>query len=112
MKVTITSIELKGPFKFFALSYRAMHILRQLKATNCRAMRKRGYRIKHYTMTLWDSEQAPREFAMSGAHRDAMKASKELAREIRTITYDADTLPDWKTAETLLEQGHIIRYEA
>ena len=27
MKVTITSIELKGPFKFFALSYRAMNIL-------------------------------------------------------------------------------------
>ena len=112
MKVTITSIELKGPFKFFALSYRAMNILRQLKATNCRAMKKKGIWIKHYTMTLWDSEQDLKEFATSGPHLDAMKASREIAKEIRTITYDADSLPDWKTAEALLEKGHIIRYES
>nr|WKN34264.1 DUF3291 domain-containing protein [Tunicatimonas sp. TK19036] len=110
MKVTITSIELKGPFKFFALSYRAMHILRQLKATNCLAMKKRGYWIKHYTMTLWKSEQDLKKFAMSGAHLAAMKASKSLAKEIRTITYEADSLPDWPTAEIMLKKAHVIHY--
>ena len=60
-------------------------------------------------MTLWENEKALKDFASSGAHRDAMKASKDIAKEIRTITYDADSLPDWKTAK-VLEQGNVIRY--
>lgn len=110
MKVTITSIELKSPFKFFVLSKNAMYILRQLRATNCVQMKKRGFWMKHYTMTLWNNEQELKDFAMSGAHLQAMKASKSIAREIRTLTIDADVLPDWKTAIHLLASAKPIRY--
>jgi hypothetical protein len=111
MKVTITSLELKGPFKFFALSYKAMKIVGQLKTANCVKFKKRGLWTKHYTMSLWTSEQDLRTFSTSGAHLEAMKSSKEIAREIRTYTYDATSLPDWKTAkELLLEKGRVIRY--
>lgn len=110
MKATITSIELKGFFKFFALSAAALSIIKQLKSTNYKDFKKRGFLKKHYTMTLWNSEAELKEFAKSGAHLEAMKKSKNIAREIRTITIDADALPSWKEAKKLLENAKIIRY--
>ena len=110
MKITITSIELKGPLKFFLLSANAFKILKQLKATSYKDFRKRGIWTKHYTMTLWNSEQELKDFARSGAHSDAMKRSKDLAKEIRTYTYDGDKLPDWNEAKKLLEQAKIYRF--
>ncbi len=110
MKITITSIELKNPFKFFALSKNAMYILRQLKATQCKQMKKSGFWMKHYTMTLWNNEQELKAFAMGGAHLQAMKNGKNIAKEIRTLTLDADELPDWKTAKKLLLTAKPIRY--
>lgn len=110
MKVTITSLELKGAFNFFALSSKALKITRQLKTTNCVAFKKQGLWKKHYTMTLWNSEEELKDFARSGAHLAAMKSSAEIAKEIRTLTMDADKLPSWKEAKTLLEKGKVYRY--
>ena len=42
MKATITSIELKGPLKFFALSAEALSIIKQLKTANCKDFKKKG----------------------------------------------------------------------
>lgn len=102
MKVSITSIKLKGPLKFFILSYQAMQILKQLKSTNYKDFKKRGVWTLHYTMTLWENEANMNAFARSGAHLEAMKKSKEIAKEIRIYTYDADVLPSWKEAKQLL----------
>src|SRR5688500_4883894 len=111
MKVTITSIELKSPFKFFALSYRAMNILKQLSATNCLKKKSRGFWTKHYTMTLWENEHDLKTFAKSGSHLEAMKNSASIAKEIRTLTLDADKLPDWKEAKSLLKkQGRALNF--
>ena len=110
MKVNITSIELKGPFKFFALSSRALKIIRQLKATNCTKYKTVGVWTKHYTMSLWNSETELKEFARSGAHLEAMKGSAQIAKEIRTLTIDADSLPNWKEAKKLLENGKVIKF--
>ena len=110
MKATITSIELKGPLKFFALSANALNIIKQLKATNYKDFKKRGIWTKHYTMTLWNSENELKEFAKSGAHLDAMKKSKEIAKEIRTITIDTNTLPTWEEAKKLLVNAKVFKY--
>ncbi|MBP7808110.1 MAG: DUF3291 domain-containing protein [Bacteroidia bacterium] len=110
MKATITYIELKGPLKFFALSADALKIVRQLKTANSLDFKKRGIWTKHYTMSLWKNEEDMRAFATSGAHLDAMKRSKNIAKEIRTITIDADKLPDWKTAMVLLEKGKVFKF--
>jgi len=96
MKMTITSIHLRSPFKFFPLSLYALHIVRQLKSSNCIEFKKRGFGRTHYTMTLWKSEEDLKAFAASGAHREAMQKG----------------LPDWKTAkQMLLQQGHLIEYK-
>lgn len=110
LKATITSIELKGPLNFFALSASALKIIKQLKATKCKEFKKKGIWTTHYTITLWNNEQELREFATSGAHLEAMKISKKIAKEIRTITIDADKLPDWKSAIALLENGKVYRF--
>lgn len=110
MKATITSIELKGPLKFFALSAKAWSITKQLKSSNYKDFKKKGVWTKHYTMTLWNNENELKEFAKSGAHLEAMKSSKNIAKEIRTITIDTDSLPDWKEAKRLLKGGKVMKY--
>ncbi|MBN3581974.1 DUF3291 domain-containing protein [Algoriphagus aestuarii] len=110
MKATITSIELRGPLKFFALSSKAFKIIRQLKATNCKDFRKKGLWTTHYTMTLWNNEAKLKKFTLSGAHLEAMKTSKKIAKEIRTITIETDCLPKWNEAKELLQKGQVIKY--
>lgn len=110
MKVTITSIELKGPLKFFALSASAWKIMKQLKSSNFRAFKKSGYWTTHYTMTLWDNEEDLKAFAHSGSHLEAMKISKNIAKEIRTLTIDGTALPNWKEAKQLLKEGKVLRF--
>ena len=110
MKATITSIKLRGPLKFFALSSSALRIIKQLKATNCKDFKKRGIWTTHYTMTLWNNEDELKDFARSGAHLDAMKTSEKIAKEIRTITIDSDNLPDWNEAKLMLQKGKVIIY--
>ena len=106
MKVTITSIELKNPFKFFALSQSALHIMRQLGKTDYVKMKKRGIWTMHYTMTLWKTEEDLKNFAKSGAHLKAMKEGSKIAKEIRAYTYDSDEFPSWDEAKKLLEKAN------
>ncbi len=109
MKMTITSIRLRSPFKFFPLSLYALHILRQLKSTNYVEFKKTGLWTMHYTMTLWNSEEDLKAFAASGAHLEAMQKGANIATEIRTLTIDAEQLPNWKTAKKMLaEQGKAV----
>ena len=111
MKATITSIELKGPFKYFVLSSMAWRIMKQLKSSDYEDFRKTGFWTVHCTMTLWRSEDEMRKFASSGAHKDAMQSSRRIAKEIRTITIDAEELPSWSVAKQLLKKGKVIRFD-
>lgn len=107
MKVTITSLELKGPLKFFALSAYALKIIKQLKGSNYKDFKKRGVWTTHYTMTLWQNENDLKDFAKSGAHLVAMQNAAQIAKEIRVITIDADFLPTWSEAKKLLENATV-----
>lgn len=103
MKVSITYIELKSPLHFFKLSFFALHISNQLKFSNCIEFKKKGFWTIYYTMTLWKNEEDMKAFAYSGAHMDAVKKSKLIAKEIQTITIDGNDLPNWKEAQILLK---------
>jgi hypothetical protein len=112
MKVTITSIKLKSPFHFFALSLRAIRIIKQLKQTKGIVDKKTtGFWTMHYTMTLWDKEESLKNFSKSGAHLEAMKISKDIAAEIRTLTYEGNALPKWSHAKADLNaRGRILNF--
>jgi len=111
MLVTITLIELKSPLKFFALSYTALGILKQLKQAKCVANKNTGIWTTHYTMSLWNSADEMRTFARSGAHLEAMKGSAKIAKEIRTLTYESNELPEWKEAKRrLMSEGKVLKF--
>ena len=111
MIATITSIALKSPFNYFVLSFRAWKIMKQLKTANHIDFRKRGVWTKHYTMTLWQSENEMKKFAKSGDHKEATHNSRRIAKEIRTITIDAKELPSWPIAKQLLAKGKVITFK-
>lgn len=110
MKATITSLRLKSWVSFFPLSLYALRIMKQLKGSGHIEFKKTGFGRMHYTMSLWKNEEDMRSFARSGAHLEAMHNSKKIAKEIRTITIDAESLPNWENAKKILEQGKIIRF--
>ena len=111
MIAVITYIELKNPFKFFALSSNAMGIVKQIqKAEGCKVYKSTGFWTKHFTMSFWESEEHMKAFAYSGNHQKAMKISGKIAKEIRTYTYQTETLPDWKKAKELVMSGKVLSY--
>lgn len=110
MLVTITSIRLKNPFYFFILSYLALKIHFQLKKNGFTAFRKKGLGNLHYTITAWKDEEQMRNFYQQGAHRNAMKKTSQIAREVCTFTYETDKMPDWEEAIETLKNGKKLRY--
>ena len=111
MFITITYIKLRSPIKYFALVFNAMKITFQLKTTGCISYKFQGLWTKHYTMTSWNSMEALKGFARSGAHLEAMKKSASISKEIRTLTIEASALPKWKEAKALLfKDGRILKF--
>jgi len=112
MLLTITLIELKSPLKFFALSYKALGIVKQLKDAKHAGYKNTGLWTTHYTMTLWHNVEEMQAFVRSGAHLEAMKETVSLARELRTLTVEANAMPDWKTAKAMIARdGKVVQFK-
>jgi hypothetical protein len=112
MTIAITYIRLRSLWHFFQLSWHGLLIMRQAKAlSGNKGFQNTGFGYKHYTLTAWSDEEAMRQFAYSdGAHKEAMKSSRKIAREIKTYTYQADAMPEWKVAKQLVEEkGKVFR---
>ncbi len=110
MKIVITSIVLKNPLKIFAFGFYVFQIVKQLKTSNNIGFKNKGFWTTFYTMTLWKDERDMILFASSGAHLESMKKSKTIANEIRTFTYDSESLPSWNEAIMLLQKGKVIKF--
>jgi heme-degrading monooxygenase HmoA len=113
MVISVTSIRLKRLWYYFALTWNAMLIVRQARAQKGFVrLKNTGFGYEHYTLSVWEDEASLREFARSGAHRDAMKKSSTLATEIRTYSFHSDVIPDWKEVRSLLkETSNVITYK-
>ncbi|MCE7934902.1 MAG: DUF3291 domain-containing protein [Chlorobi bacterium CHB2] len=112
MYITVTSLRLRKLTGFFKLTLFGMKISRQaMKQSGFVKLRNRGFGYLHYTLTAWESKEALKNFAHSGAHKDAMKQSKLLATEIRTHTYESDQFPRWNQAiELLNNEGKVMMF--
>ncbi len=53
-------------------------------------------------MTMWYNDEDMVAFARSGAHLEAMKKSKSIAKNIKAITITADKMPEWKAAKKMV----------
>ena len=110
MIASITSIQLKSPFKLLAFYRSVLPTVKQLQSGPCVQFRTKGFWTRHYTISLWNNTEEMRAFATSGAHLDAMKKRKQVATEVRTISIQTDTLPEWKTALAHLEKGKVLKF--
>ncbi len=106
MTIAITYIRLRSLWHFFQLSLHGLQIMRQAKSlTGNKGFQNTGFGYKHYTLSAWSDEAAMRQFAYSdGAHKEAMKQSRKIAKEIKTYTYQADAMPTWPEAKQLVEE--------
>lgn len=109
MKATITYIRLRSISKLPAFFSSVMKIMRQLKATDNVQVKTRGMTTVHHTMTLWNNEKDLKSFSSSGAHMEAIRKTKLIAKEYKTVTLDADALPSWKEALKILDDVEAIR---
>ncbi len=114
MYVTLTSILLRSPWQFFTLSNHGRKIFGQTqKAKGFVKMKNSGWWKLHFTMSAWDSAEAIKDFARSGAHLEAMKQSAKLSTQIRIYTYETENLPSWDEAKLLLEEkGKVLNFPA
>lgn len=111
MFITVTSLELKTPLKFFALSYNALQIIKQLKSTPCLKYKSTGFWTKHYTLSAWNTLDDLKAFYKSGAHLSAMQKSANIAKCIQTYTFESTDIPSWKDAKKrLIANGKSIRF--
>jgi len=113
MYITVTSLRLKRFWHFFKLAYFALHVTKQMKGEKGFVhFKNKGLGMLQHTLSAWESEEDLRRFARSGAHAESMRKSHTIAAEIRTLTYQSDTIPDWKEAEVLLmEKGKLITFK-
>ena len=111
MIVVITSIHLKSPFALFKHYRFAFGSIMQLKANSaCLALKTGGFYPIQYTMTLWNTSEEMKKYARAGTHLQAMKNVRSIAKEVRTISFEATELPDWKEAKEKLLDGKKITY--
>lgn len=103
MIITVTSIKLRSVWYYFKLTMLAFKIVKQLKSEKgFIKMKNTGFGYDHYTLSVWQSTEDLKRFSRSGAHAEAMKHTKHIAREVKTHTYNSDSLPNWKEVKKLL----------
>jgi hypothetical protein len=112
MVITITSLELRRLWHFFIMTFLALRVVLQLRRhRDFVTFRNTGFGYRHYTLTVWASDEGIDDFARSGAHAKAMRWSKRIAREIRTHTYRSETIPTWNEVRALLsETGRVYSF--
>ena len=112
MILVITSIQLKNPWYFFQLSLHAMRITTQIKGSKCVALKKQGFYLNHYTMTLWKNKEDMLQFSRNGDHLDAMYKAGTIAKEVRTFTVEAEEFPKWSEAKLMLgRKEKLLQYD-
>ena len=109
--LVITSIELRSPLYFFALSLSGMKIVKQLSGLPCLGWKSRGFWKSHYTMTLWKSRAALAGFVREGAHGKAMSKGPKLATEVKILTIGSSSMVTWKEAIARIKvEGRVIKF--
>ena len=114
MVITVTSLRLRSLFGFFPLTLNAIAVVRQIrKQPGFLGMKNTGFGYMHYTLSSWESAEAAKAFAHSGAHRESIRKGGALAEEVRVHSYEAAAMPGWAEAKRLVaEKGRVFPYPA
>lgn len=62
-----------------------------------------------YVLTVWEDTESMMKFSRSGKHHEAIKKSKDLAKEIRLYHYESYEIPSEKEVKATLENNPKTR---
>ena len=106
MLIVATELHVKNFWRFFAFVRHASRSAKQARqAAGCLHVwiGNGGWRIG-YTLTAWRDRNSMLQYRNSGAHKEAMKKTKLFSSRIRTLVWEADSVPDWKEAKARLNE--------
>lgn len=99
--VSITGLRLRKPWHFLRFHWHVMSCLKQAKKArgNLRAEVKTINGVRH-TLTVWEDENAMRDFLYSDAHKHAVAACGSIAT-VKTFGFETDQIPSWNDVHDL-----------
>ena len=106
MVIVATELHVRNFWRFFPFIRHAIKSNKQARqAPGCMHVwvGNGGWRIG-YTLTAWQDQDAMLQYRNTGAHKEAMKKTKQLASRIRSMIWEADAVPDWKAAKGRLKE--------
>lgn len=110
MIISITELHVKSLWKFPKFARLSMHAMQQAQSSSgVMHASARGGWLKGMTMTAWKDEASMMVFRNSGAHKAAMKELKDVSSSYRTLWYEVDELPTWKSALQKLGSKPLVQ---
>ena len=98
MYISVTLLKLTNPLKIGDFVKFAFAINQQISKAEGVIKFKTGNKwlINNYTLSVWKSKQDMIKFISSGAHKEAMKVSKQIASGLFSYGYEAVEMPNYK----------------
>ena len=114
MLVSVTRLRLRSIRYLLPFAYHANRSRRQAEsAAGCRRVHVRKTRgLTFWTLSLWESEAALRQYLTGGAHRQAMPKLAQWCDEAAVTHWEHETTdePSWDAAAArLAKQGRLSR---
>ena len=107
MHISITGLKINSFLHYPVFYYHATRCLKQAKAAQGNLYA--GVNIIngiHHTLSAWQSTDAMKMYAFSGAHKQAIQVFRRIATG-KILSYQADTIPAWDEVHHLwIEQGN------
>ena len=100
MLASTTQIQITRPFGTLRLLVHIARVRRQL--ARCPGLISVAFHPGWRTLTVWENAEALKAFRDSGAHLEAMRATRKIGIA-RTITWPVDRVPSWPEAIAKLD---------
>jgi hypothetical protein len=111
--VSITGLEVKSLFYYPLFMYHAIPSFRQAQISNGNIFAEtRQVRGIDHTLTVWESRKDMLEYMRKGAHAEAMRTTRKVAKYAKIYGYESKTIPTWEDALKLWEEnGRVVAGE-
>lgn len=107
MFIAITYMKVRNYWRLPAFARHVAQIVRQSHNAPGRLYQSTTHKglLRYYTLTAWESEAAMKKFRNSGAHLAAMKDLQRLSDDYGSTHFQAEAIPNWEQALTLLREN-------
>jgi hypothetical protein len=108
MFISVTRMRLKGKRQLPRFFFHTLKSFLQVRKANgvLKILGDREDNLTYWTLTTWVDIDSMKKYRNSGAHLQAMKASKNIASELEFIHWSDDSLPSWQECKKRLHEKY------